>query len=84
MMLQDICSSRNIHLTIYATGCIFEYDADHTIGGKPFTEEDDANFDGSFYSLTKGMVEKMLRTYSGVRLTFLLILYSISCLIHRA
>jgi 3,5-epimerase/4-reductase len=63
---QDLCAARGIHCTIYATGCIFEYDDDHTIGGKPFTEEDNANFDGSFYSLTKGMVEQMLRVYPHV------------------
>jgi 3,5-epimerase/4-reductase len=29
-------------------------------GEKGFTEEDPPNFTGSFYSLTKGMVEKVL------------------------
>lgn len=33
-------------MTLYATGCIFEYDAAHPIGGPGFTEEDKANFDG--------------------------------------
>jgi dTDP-4-dehydrorhamnose reductase len=61
--IADICAERGIHCTIYATGCIFEYDDAHQIGGKPFTEDDLANFDGSFYSLTKGMVEQMLRVY---------------------
>ncbi|KAG5183289.1 hypothetical protein JKP88DRAFT_182955 [Tribonema minus] len=64
--LADVCSSRGIHCTMYATGCIFEYDAEHTIGGKGFVEDDLPNFDGSFYSLTKGMVERMLRVYPGV------------------
>lgn len=36
------------------------------MGGQPFTEDDNANFDGSFYSLTKGMVEQMLKVYPGV------------------
>ena len=39
--------------------CIYEYDAEHTIGGKGFKEEDTPNFTGSFYSDTKGMVEKV-------------------------
>ena len=50
----------------YATGCIFEYDAAHPLGGgveTAFTEEDRANFDGSYYSMTKGFVEEMLRAY---------------------
>ena len=29
-----------------------------------FTEEDSANFDGSFYSKTKGFLEEMLKSYS--------------------
>lgn len=41
--------------------CIYEYDDEHSIGGKGFTEEDTPNFTGSFYSLTKGMVEKARR-----------------------
>ncbi|CAM9645856.1 unnamed protein product [Chrysoparadoxa australica] len=60
---------RGIHLTVYATGCIFSYDEsnpDHSIGGRGFVEEDSANFDGSFYSYTKGMVEPMLATYPKV------------------
>lgn len=33
-------------------------------GGKGFTEEDRANFHGSYYSHTKAMVEDMLRAYT--------------------
>ena len=51
--LADICWNKEIHCTLYATGCIFEYDTAHPIGGPGFTEEDRANFDGSFYSFTK-------------------------------
>lgn len=39
--------------------CIYEYDAEHTIGGKEFLETDPPNFKGSFYSDTKGMVENV-------------------------
>lgn len=39
--------------------CIYEYDEEHTIGGKSFKEGDPPNFTGSFYSDTKGMVEKV-------------------------
>ena len=49
----DICASRGIHHLLYATGCIFEYDATHVIGGKGFTETDKPNFHASFYSHTK-------------------------------
>lgn len=51
--LADICASRGIHHLLYATGCIFEYDATHVIGGQGFTETDKPNFHASFYSHTK-------------------------------
>ena len=63
MNVSDICALRNIHCTLYATGCIFEYDEAHEIRGVPFTEEDKPNFDGSFYSKTKGFLEEMLKSY---------------------
>jgi len=66
LTLADLCHTKDIHCTIFATGCIFKYDDEHKWGGKPFTEEDNANFFGSFYSLTKGMVEQMLKCYKGV------------------
>lgn len=64
--LIDLCSQRDIHITNFATGCIYSYDEEHPIGGKRFTEEDEPNFTGSFYSLTKGLVEKMCRTYTNL------------------
>jgi dTDP-4-dehydrorhamnose reductase len=64
--LADLCFLRNIHVTVYATGCIYEYDADHPLGGKTFTEDDTPNFEGSFYSKTKVITEKLLRCYPNV------------------
>ena len=64
--LSDLCSLRGVHCTVFATGCIFEYDAEHPLGGGAqtgFTEEDSANFFASWYSKTKGMVEQMLAIY---------------------
>lgn len=62
--LADLCLERNIHCTVYATGCIFAYDEKHPEGsGIGFTEEDAPNFDGSFYSQTKGYMEPMLKEY---------------------
>ena len=52
--LADICFERKIHLTTYATGCIFHYDKDFPEGsGKGFKEADKPNFTGSYYSYTK-------------------------------
>mmetsp|Transcript_4073 Transcript_4073/g.11396 ORF Transcript_4073/g.11396 Transcript_4073/m.11396 type:complete len:297 (-) Transcript_4073:30-920(-) len=65
--LVDLCWRHNIHVTNYATGCIFQYDEAHPLGsGKGFTEEDMPNFKGSYYSLTKGYVEDMLKAYTNV------------------
>jgi len=60
----DICEEKGIHHLLYATGCIFEYDAEHVIGGKGFLETDKPNFFASFYSHTKAMVENLLNNYS--------------------
>jgi len=60
----DLCNMKGIHNTIYATGCIFKYDDEHPLGsGKGFTEESKPNFDGSWYSKTKGFMEPMLAAY---------------------
>jgi len=65
--LADLTSQRNIHMTNYATGCIYEYDAAHPLdSGKGFTEEDVPNFHGSFYAHTKAMVEELIRNYPNV------------------
>lgn len=81
LTLVDVASQLGVHVTNFATGCIFHYDG---AIGKPenvprdknlvstagpqsvFTEDDQANFYGSFYSLTKGYVENMLRSYDNV------------------
>ncbi|KAL7949715.1 hypothetical protein V8C42DRAFT_311738 [Trichoderma barbatum] len=55
--LADACFQAKIHCTIFATGCIYQYDTTHPIGGLGYTEEDRPNFEESFYSLTKSHVE---------------------------
>mmetsp|Transcript_19171 Transcript_19171/g.23752 ORF Transcript_19171/g.23752 Transcript_19171/m.23752 type:complete len:314 (+) Transcript_19171:119-1060(+) len=60
----DCCMTRNIHCTVYATGCIFKYDDAHPLGsGIGFKEEDAPNFSESWYSETKGYMEQMLKVY---------------------
>lgn len=55
--LCDVAFLRNIHVTNFATGCIYEYDESHPIeSGVGFKEEDPPNFVDSFYSRTKGIV----------------------------
>ncbi|KAI6247066.1 Bifunctional dTDP-4-dehydrorhamnose 3,5-epimerase/dTDP-4-dehydrorhamnose reductase [Erysiphe necator] len=62
--LSDCCFLKKIHVTVFATGCIYVYDHLHPIGGPGFLESDKANFDGSFYSETKAHVEEILKNYS--------------------
>jgi len=65
--LIDLCYLNNIHITNFATGCIYKYDQAHPPrSGKGFTEEDLANFDGSYYSKTKAQVETIIREYPNV------------------
>ncbi|GJD12394.1 Trifunctional UDP-glucose 4,6-dehydratase/UDP-4-keto-6-deoxy-D-glucose 3,5-epimerase/UDP-4-keto-L-rhamnose-reductase RHM1 [Galdieria sulphuraria] len=68
--LIDCCFSRNIHVTNFGTGCIYHYDeGEHRYvseGGRPFKEEDPANFFGSFYSRTKAVAEQLALEYPNV------------------
>ncbi|KAH0591639.1 hypothetical protein MHUMG1_10625 [Metarhizium humberi] len=61
--LADYCFQRGIHCTVFATGCIYQYDEAHPIGGPGYGEEEIPNFTGSFYSMTKGHVEPILQSY---------------------
>lgn len=62
LSLIDACHRRGIHVTLFATGCIYEYDGEkHALGnGVGFTEEDVPNFDGSFYSMSKALCERLI------------------------
>lgn len=65
--LIDVAFLHGIHVTNIGTGCIYQYDEEHPMGsGIGFTEEDEPNFSGSFYSKTKGMLDKMLLSYPNV------------------
>lgn len=62
-IVADHCARRGIHMTCLATGCIYEYDKDHPIGGPGFIETDKPNFAGSFYSYTKIMTENIMKEF---------------------
>ena len=59
-LLASICEEKNIHFTYLGTGCIFTYKQDDI--SYKFTEEDDANFFGSSYSIVKGITDKIFKT----------------------
>jgi UDP-glucose 4,6-dehydratase len=62
LTLADVSREYGLLLLNYATGCIFEYDAQHPEGsGVGFKEEDTPNFTGSFYSKTNAMVSWSLQ-----------------------
>jgi 3,5-epimerase/4-reductase len=62
-MVADLCYRKGIHLTVLATGCIYEYDSEHPIGGAGFTENDRPNFAGSYYSKTKIWTESIIKEF---------------------
>ena len=64
--LIDIAHSKGVHITNFATGCIYSYDDEHSVGGSGFTETDEPNFRGSYYSNTKAMVEELIHQYDNV------------------
>ena len=60
------CFLAKVHLTNYATGCIYTYGDEM---GRKFTEMDTPNFEGSTYSKSKVLAEKLLEPYAKSVLT---------------
>jgi 3,5-epimerase/4-reductase len=54
-----LCREYNIHLTYVGTGCIFNYDTEHTTE-KRYTEDDIPNFFGSSYTIVKGYTDQLM------------------------
>eukprot|EP01113_Clastostelium_recurvatum_P045437 TRINITY_DN7809_c0_g1_i3.p1 TRINITY_DN7809_c0_g1~~TRINITY_DN7809_c0_g1_i3.p1 ORF type:complete len:302 (-),score=38.92 TRINITY_DN7809_c0_g1_i3:28-933(-) len=67
LTLTDVCAQHGVHLTHFATGCIYQYDDAHPAhSGIGFKEDDVPNFKGSFYSRTKVMLEDLLQAYPSI------------------
>jgi len=62
-VLAKECHRLGIHYTYLGTGCIFEYDEEHAINGKGFTEHDLPNFFGSSYSIIKGITDQLMNLF---------------------
>ena len=71
------CSERQIHCTVFGTGCIYEH-SDERPTDKGFTEAEPPNFDGSFYSSTKAKAQDMLMQAYGNNVLLLRIRMPIS------
>lgn len=56
LILAEECGARGIYWVHLSSGCIYTGDND----GQGFAEDDQPNFDGSFYSRTKAWAEEML------------------------
>ena len=65
VLLASECALRGIYVATFATGCIYEYDDAHAVGGPGFTEDDAPNFTGSYYSRTKIAAEMATRELPG-------------------
>lgn len=65
--LFDIACLHNVHVINIGTGCIYEYNDKHPMHSNiGFTEEEEPNFQGSFYSFTKIMLDKLIASYPNV------------------
>lgn len=65
--LADAAYDYGLHVTNLSTGCIYEYDTEHPErGGVGFTEKEEPNFKGSFYSRSKIVMETLLLEYPNV------------------
>lgn len=60
IQLALLAKKHGIHFTYLGTGCVFNYDSEHTIqNDHGFTEEDAPNFWGSSYSIVKGFTDRL-------------------------
>lgn len=67
LTLADCAYICQVPVVNLGTGCIYSYDEQHPMGsGIGFTEGDEPNFEGSFYSYTKKMLDKLLVEYPNV------------------
>ena len=59
LVLLNACQQKGVHFVHLSSGCIYQGDN----GGKGFSEDDEPNFSGSFYSRTKVWSEAVLREF---------------------
>ena len=63
------CDKHDIHFTYIGTGCIFQYDKNHTLENNVgFTEKDNPNFFGSSYSIVKGFTDRLMKNTNALNL----------------
>jgi UDP-glucose 4,6-dehydratase len=61
LVLGLLAKEYGIHYTYLGTGCIFEFDKEHTIDNEiGFDEQEKPNFTGSKYSVVKGFTDQLM------------------------
>jgi len=60
--IAEVCNDMNIRMLHLGSGCIYEGDNE----GKGYSEDDEPNFRGSFYSRTKIYSEQILSEYKDI------------------
>ena len=55
------CRQMGIHCTLFSSGCIYNYDSLHQVGGLGFKETDTPNFTSSYYSYSKVLLEDSIK-----------------------
>lgn len=64
LVLAQVAKETGRHLFYMGTGCIFEFDDEHTMeNGVGFKEGDNPNFFGSSYSVVKGYTDRLMKAY---------------------
>jgi nucleoside-diphosphate-sugar epimerase len=68
LILADLTSKYDIHLTLILSGCIYQYKdySDFHYYKLKFTEESKPNFSGSFYSKNRIQTEELLSNYTHI------------------
>ncbi|KAE8151652.1 hypothetical protein BDV25DRAFT_171304 [Aspergillus avenaceus] len=64
--LVDCCFLRGVHITHFASACIYDQDENHPLDGPGFTEEEPPNYGESFYSYSKLISEQAIKNYPNV------------------
>ncbi|KAE8379694.1 hypothetical protein BDV26DRAFT_280166 [Aspergillus bertholletiae] len=64
--LIDCCFLRGVHITHFASACIYDQDKAHPLDGSGFTEEEPPNYGASFYSYSKLVSEQAIKSYPNV------------------
>ena len=71
LQLIQLCKNLNIHLTVIGSGAVFD-------GNKLFTERDEPNFEGTFYSRARVILERAIQETYINDVLYLRVIYPIS------